>query len=156
MTIAVNKKNLILGVGNPLRRDDGVGPAVISQLRIEAQTNPQLANVDIIDGGIDGLALLDLIQNYTDVTIIDAVEMGATPGTVKVFTPTDATINISSDALSTHGFGLAEVLKLMEELAMNVKVTVIGIQPKDITFGEGLSDEVADSLNKIVSLAIIS
>lgn len=144
----MKKKNvLVLGVGNLLRRDDGFGPVVIEQL----QKNPA-SGVDYLDGGVDGLALLDIMQPYQNVILIDAVEMNEKPGTVRLFTPQDAVIKIKRDTLSTHGFGLAEVLKLMEQLGMDTPIQIIGVQPQDLSFGEGLSDSVNDRMNEVIQL----
>jgi len=141
-------KTLILGVGNPLRRDDGIGPAVIKLLKASSNMN----DVDIMDGGTDGLSLLEQIKLYKKVLIIDAVEMCLIPGEIRLFTPEDAKINIKSDTLSTHGFGLAEVIKLMEQLEIKTELKIIGIQPMDISFGEGLTKELADKPQKIIKL----
>lgn len=138
---------LILGVGNLLRRDDGVGIKAIELLRHE-----KLSGVVIQDGGTDGLGLIDIIKPYSRAIIIDAVDMRAHPGTVKLFSSHDAKINIKNDALSTHGFGLAEVLGLMEQLGFTTAVEIVGVQMQDISFGEELTDVVAAKLPYIVEL----
>jgi hydrogenase maturation protease len=145
-------KQLIIGVGNPLRCDDGIGPHIIKLLLQQKATSLSNHHVDLIDGGTDSFALLDIINQYPTVIIVDAVNMGAEPGTIKVFTPAEAKIKISNDALSTHGFGLAEMLKLMDELGIKTQVTIIGIQPQTITFGNTLSDKVNDKTNAILAL----
>lgn len=143
----LTNKKIIIGVGNPFRRDDGIGIAVIEQLRLQKSTA-----FDIYDGGTDGLALLDVVGQYSEAIIIDAVNMGADPGCVKVFVPAEALIQIKNEALSTHGFGLAEMLKFCELLNIHTNIRIIGIQPKDIDFGEGLSDEVRAAIPTILSL----
>lgn len=143
----MDHKILVIGIGNPFRHDDGIGPAIIKILQTE--NNP---NFDLFDGGTDGLALLDKIAEYEKAIIIDAVQILEAPGIVRSFTPTEAKIKVKSDVLSTHGFGLAEVLKLMEELNIKTKIKIIGIQPKNINFGEGLSDEIKDQIPQILKL----
>jgi hydrogenase maturation protease len=143
----VTNKTLILGVGNTWRRDDGVGIEAIELLRQE-----NLPNVDLIDGGIDGLSLIDTIKQYQQAIIIDAVDMQLTPGTVKSFDAEEARIKIKHDALSTHGFGLAEVIGLLEKLGCNTEIKIIGVQPQDISFGEGVTEPVKASLLEIVKL----
>ena len=91
-------KILIIGVGNPFRSDDGIGPAIIKIL--QAENNPDFV---LVDGGTDGLALLDQLAEYEKSIIIDAVQMLEAPGVVKSFTPAEAKIKIKSDVLSTHG-----------------------------------------------------
>jgi len=143
----LNPKTLVIGVGNPFRHDDGIGPAIIKILQIE--DNQAFI---LVDGGTDGLALLDQLTGYKKAIIVDAVQMMAKPGTVKLFTPAEAKINIKSDVLSTHGFGLAEMLKLADELGIKTEIKIIGIQPKDISFGEGLSDEIKEQIPEILKL----
>jgi len=139
---------LVLGVGNPFRRDDGVGPAVIARL----QSDERLKGVDVLDGGIDGLALMDYMQGYQKVLIVDAVNMGANPGEFRLFSPQEATLSITADALSTHGFGVAEVIALMDKLDIQVDMRILGIQAKDVTFGEGFSPEISARLDDILEL----
>jgi hydrogenase maturation protease len=138
-------KTLVLGFGNILRKDDGIGPKVIQILQ---QKN--LPNIDLIDGGLDSLALLDKIAEYKKAIIIDAVNMNEKPCTIKSFAPEDALIKIKSDALSTHGFGLAELIKLMQQLQMETQFHIIGIEPKDITFGENLTPEIENKIPDII------
>ncbi len=143
----MKSKTLVIGVGNPFRGDDGIGSAIIKSLRAE---NSQ--DFVLVDGGTDGLALLDQLAEYEKAIIIDAVQMLEAPGVVKSFTPAEAKIKIKSDVLSTHGFGLAEMLKLADELNIKTKITIIGIQPKNIDFGEGLSDEIKTQIPQIIKL----
>jgi hydrogenase maturation protease len=139
---------LVLGVGNPFRRDDGIGPAVIARL----QSDEGLKGVDVLDGGIDGLALMDYMQGYQKVLIVDAVNMGAHPGEFRLFSPQEAALSITADALSTHGFGVAELIALMNKLDMQVDMRILGIQAKDVTFGEGFSPEISARLDDILEL----
>jgi hydrogenase maturation protease len=144
------KKILVLGVGNPYRRDDGIGPAVISRLKSEWRLRESY--VDLLDGGTDGLSLIEYIEGYAKVLVVDAVDMGVAPGEVRMFSPEEAKLTIKADALSTHGFGLAEVIALMEKLEMKTDMRIIGIQAKDVTFGEGMSPEVSSKIEEILEL----
>ncbi len=139
---------LVLGIGNPYRRDDGVGPAVIRRL----QADNNLEGVDLLDGGTDGFSLLEYLKAYETALIIDAVDMGMTPGEIRVFSPEEAMLTIASDALSTHGFGLAEVIGLMKALGIQTHLRIIGVQAKDMTFGEEMSAEVSSKIEKILEM----
>ena len=139
---------LVLGVGNPFRRDDGVGSAVVARLQAEND----LDGVDLLDGGTDGFALMDYMYGYEKVLIVDAVNMNVLPGEIRLFSPQEAILSITSDALSTHGFGVAEVIALMEKMDMQVNLQILGIQAKDVTFGEGLSPEIAARIDDVIEL----
>ncbi|MBU0743784.1 MAG: hydrogenase maturation protease [Gammaproteobacteria bacterium] len=143
----LESKVLIVGVGNPYRHDDGIGIEIIKILQQE--NNPQ---VILFDAGTDGFSLLDKLALYKRAIIIDAVYMGEKPGEVRLFTPKEARLKIKSDALSTHGFGLAEVLKLAEELGIEAEIKIIGIEPESIDFGEGLSEVVKNQIPEVLDL----
>lgn len=136
---------IIIGVGNPFRHDDGIGPFIIELLRA------QKVACDLLDAGTDALSLIETIKEYSRVIIIDAVNMNAAPGALKIFSPNEAKIQIRSDALTTHGFGLAQMLKLVDELKISVNITIVGIQPADISFGEGLTELVACKTDEILN-----
>ena len=140
-------KMLVLGIGNSFRRDDGIGPAVVSHLIADAD----LEDIDILDGGTDGVSLLEYLKGYEKALIIDAVDMGMAPGEIRVFSPDEARL-IRADALSTHGIGLAEVIGMLKILKIEVELRIIGIQAKDVTFGEGLSPEVSSKIETILEL----
>jgi hydrogenase maturation protease len=142
------RTRLVIGVGNPFRRDDGIGSAVIQRLTAD----PDLRGIDLLDGGTDGFALLDDVNAYAHVLIIDAVDMGLPPGEIRVFSPAEAKLTIRTDALSTHGFGLAEVLSLLDTLEIDTDLQILGIQAKDISFGEGMSHEVAAQIEEIIGV----
>lgn len=131
---------LILAAGNPLRKDDGIGPELLDRLRLE--TLP--AGTTFEDIGTDGFSLIDLVQGADHVLLIDAVNMGQPAGTTKLFPPRDVKLICKGDALSTHGIGLADVINLMEGLngTFPTNLTILGIQPKKLGHGKGLSTEL--------------
>lgn len=132
-------KTLILTVGNPLRTDDGVGPYIASGLRsfgrlivIDAQSNPE--------NHLEAIASLAPAK----VVFIDAADFKGVPGDVQEVTPD----NISSCMQSTHGIPLSLIIQLLKEDVPG-PIHMLGIQIKDVSFHEGLSNEVrktADSL----------
>lgn len=160
MTEKNKKETLILGVGNPLRRDDGIGPEVIRLLTENRNSYGLPADIDLVDGGTDGLGLIEYLKDYKKVIIIDAVEMKLAPGTIKIFSPKEAVISINADSLSTHGFGIAELIKLAEELDINPELIIVGVQPEDISYSENLSTVVESKfyelIETITSIAISS
>ncbi len=149
-----DSRSLILGVGNPLRRDDGVGVEIIRRLTKNFSDGRLSVSTDLMDGGTDGLALLEYIKGYKKVTLIDAVEMGVDPGIIKVFTPEEAILHIGTDSLSTHGFGIAEFIRFARELNILPECTIIGIQPEDIGYGEELSYPVQSGIEKVISIIL--
>lgn len=141
---------LIAGVGNKLRRDDGIGLVIMELL--EQQQKFSNENVTLLNAGTDGFMLLDAMEQYEKIIIIDAVDMQQQSGTLKTFTPKQVKILIKQDALSTHGFGLAEIIRLSEKLDLKTQIEIIGVQPQDTSFGEELTVPVRKAIPEILNL----
>ncbi len=140
---------LILGVGNLLLRDEGVGVHVISTLR--GRELPD--DVELLDGGTASFDLLDTLAGRRQVIIIDAVRTGSEPGTIFRFTPED--ISVSREQItSLHQVGLLETLDLVGHLLDSApeEVVVLGIEPKEIGWGLELSAEVKAAVPKVIEL----
>ena len=97
---------LVIGLGNPLRGDDGVGPRLVEELA-RREMPP---GVQVLDGGAVGLGLLDLVEGRERVIVVDAAEMGRKPGEFVRFTPGDARLVSTSDSFSFHDAGLSDRL----------------------------------------------
>jgi hydrogenase maturation protease len=139
---------LVVGVGNPLRRDDGAGPGVVRRLA-SCSLPPGTA---LEEREADIFVILEEMHRYGRVIVVDAVDMGSTPGTTRIFAPDEAAVHIRSDTLSTHGFGIRELIAFAEELQVPAELLVAGIQAKDVSFGEGMSGEVKEKLDDLVEL----
>jgi hydrogenase maturation protease len=139
---------LILGIGNILLRDEGVGVRVIERMQ-----NMHLPDdVELLDGGTAGADLMDVLAERKKVIVIDAVQADCQPGTVLRFTADDLT-QPDRVGMSLHEFGLAEALKMTKQLGCAPEeVVVFGIKPRDISCGLELSKEIAASIPKVVEL----
>lgn len=135
----------IIGIGNPLMGDDGAGIAAAQRLQ-QAGLGPE---VEVIDGGTAGLALLDLMEGAARVVLVDAVRMGLAPGQVCCFTPAQMILHPDS-AGGAHGGGLAEVLALGEVMNLLPPLRIWGIEPQNITPGIGLSEPVKKGLELLL------
>lgn len=137
---------LILGLGNPLRGDDGIGPAVIEALR-QVELPPE---VELMDGGTAGLGLLTAISGRQHLLVVDAAEMGRPPGTVVVFRPEAVSLEKAASALSPHQLGFAEVLEVAGRLALAPqRIKVFAVQPDRLDWEQGLSPAVQNSLSQV-------
>jgi hydrogenase maturation protease len=129
----------VIGVGNPLAGDDGVGIAVVEQL--EREGLPE--GVEVIDGGTGGLTLLTLMSGAARVILVDALEMGREAGAVAGFAYAAGVFKAEGPGLSLHQAGLGEVLALGAELGELPELFIVGIQPAALELGQGLSAVVA-------------
>ena len=144
------RRTLVLGIGNILMRDEGVGVRVIEAMR----NLPMPANVELLDGGTSGVDLVDEVADRTKVIVIDAVKTDGKPGTVFRFGAADL-IRDTEGALSLHEFGLLDTLMTAEHLGCAPKeVVIFGIQPKDVSVGLELSAEVAEALPNVIELVL--
>ena len=142
----------ILGVGNILLRDEGVGVRVVEELK-KRFIFPE--NVSLVDGGTQGLWLLATIQESDHLIVIDAVLGGGEPGSLYRLEKADLPKGLRFKQ-SAHDSDLVEALNLCALLENGPKsVVVIGIKPLDITpFGLELSREIESQVENIVERVI--
>jgi hydrogenase maturation protease len=145
------KHTLILGLGNPLLGDEGIGVRVVEELRgLELPDG-----VSVVEGGTAGLRLIGLMEGYQRVIIVDAADMGRSPGQVVRFTPSEARFKTAEASLSLHQIGLGEVLALAEALeVIPAELIIIGVQPGRIEEGVGLSPDVEGAIPQIVRMVL--
>ncbi|TWT45704.1 Hydrogenase 2 maturation protease [Phycisphaerae bacterium RAS1] len=165
---------LILGVGNLLRRDDGVGIHAVRCLLSNADTRvgacqsrehrlPAGAHrrdadaphsFEIYDGGAGGLELAVVLARRERVVVIDAIDRGAVPGAIAWMRPEQLQPAVRS-GLSLHDFHLLDALAELELLEQAPReVRVLTVQVADVSSGIGLSPDVAPALAAIVRRAL--
>jgi len=133
---------LILGIGNPILTDDGVGIKIAHKLKEE---RPEL---EVVETGEAGLTLLDLITGYDRLIIIDSIktEQGK-PGQVYKVELED--LKPAMDFSSSHGIDIATAFKLGQRLGyrMPKSVSIYAVEMKDnTTFGERCTEEVEEKI----------
>ena len=138
---------LILGIGNPLMGDDGVGIRAA-----EALARSELPEgVTVQEAGLPGWGLPSWLEGRSRVILVDAVQMDAAPGAWKRFRFSDLRLALEDSSLSLHAPGLACGLALTEALNLLPEdLTLYGVQPGQVSAGEGLSAKVSASLPELV------
>jgi len=150
-TFDTRHSTLVLGLGNPLQRDDGVGIRVVEEL--ERREWPP--HVEIMDGGTPGVGLINLMEGRARVVIIDAAEMGRPPGEIVRFRAEDVTLTGSAERFSLHRSGVADAFALARSLNLSLpEIVVYGVQPAHVGWGEELSAEVAAAIPGLVETII--
>lgn len=138
----------IVALGNPYRRDDGVGPALVDRLR-----DRDRPSVDCLDLGDAGFDLVHVVMDYDAVVIVDAVDFGGDPGEVVVFDPADA-MEIA-DRRGTHATDAFELIELGDGLAETpTPIRVVGVQPAETGYGDELSPPVARTLPEMIETLV--
>jgi hydrogenase maturation protease len=141
---------VILGIGNVLLSDEGVGVHVASE--IAKMDLP--SGVSVVEGGTDGFRLLNVITEADRLIIIDAVKGGADPGSIYCFDIDEVRSCPSGFKTSVHQIGILEVIDLSGLIGKTPHTTVIGIEPKSLDMAMELSPEIMEKVPRIIQLVM--
>jgi hydrogenase maturation protease len=148
----MKKPIAVLGLGNPLMRDEGIGVSLIERLSRGADCD---SLADFIDAGTRGLSVLHHIEGRRKAIFIDCALMDETPGTIKRFTPDEVRSRKVLAHQSLHEFDLLRVIAMAEELGQSPgEVVILGIQPERIEPGQGLSPALTERIDEYVSVVL--
>ena len=141
---------VVLGLGNTLHSDDGIGPQAIERLRSDPRVPEDVA---LIEGGTLGLELLTYIWDCSYLLVLDAVDVGQPPGTL---------VRMASQELQTltgkgsvHQLGVADLLVALRVLAQRQPtVVLLGVQPATTDWGTELSPAVEAVMGSLIEAAV--
>lgn len=142
------QKIVILGVGNLLLSDEGVGVHVASEF-MKIELPPE---VSVVEGGTDGFRLLNVITEADRLIVVDAVRGGADPGSIYRFNIEDVSNCPASFKTSVHQIGILEVINLSDLIGKKPHTTIIGVEPKSLEMGMELTPEIKSKMPKIIEL----
>ena len=146
-----HSKTLVLGIGNTLLSDEGIGVHVLEKLRSSTSVNVQKA--EIMDGGTLSFTLAGPIENCEQFIVIDAAELKSEPGTVQVFENQDMdNYIINGNKRSVHEVSLADVMSItLLSGHLPEKRALVGIQPLNIDWGEKPTEAVSAAIPLAIS-----
>jgi hydrogenase maturation protease len=142
------QKIVILGVGNLLLSDEGVGVHVANEL----MKMDLSSEVSVIEGGTDGFRLLNVITEADRLIVIDAVKGGAEPGSIYRFDIDEVRNCPSGFKTSVHQIGILEVINLSGLIGKTPYTTIIGIEPKSLDMSMELTPDIKSKIPKIIDL----
>ena len=143
---------LVLGLGNILYADEGIGVRVAEALHTGYDFPPQ---VEIVDGGTQGLHLLGLVEQASRLLIIDAVDFGLKPGELVSKRDGHIPAYLSAQKTSVHQNSFSEVLALASlRDALPEEIVLVGMQPADLTLARPLSTQARSALPRLVASAL--
>jgi hydrogenase maturation protease len=141
-----HKRILVLGVGNILLHDEGVGVKAVDKLQAEYDFSD---NVQLFDGGTLGLRLLDPISEADHLIVVDCVRYGHPPGTLYRFSIEDFEKRVTFKN-SLHQLDLVETLAFAEIVGNRPTTVVVGIEPENISpWGMELTEVVQARLGEM-------
>jgi hydrogenase 3 maturation protease len=135
------KKIAILGIGNELRKDDGLGLFIVDNISIE---NPSLLIENV--GSVPEAFTRSLAKFGAErIIMVDAADMQKPPGHIELVTKD----RIAGIALSTHSMPLSFLMMYLEQ-ETGGRTILLGVQPQNIQFGEGMTPKIQDAAEKII------
>ncbi|MDH4003051.1 MAG: HyaD/HybD family hydrogenase maturation endopeptidase [Xanthomonadales bacterium] len=140
MTASDARKVLVMGIGNTLLQDDGIGVHVTELFKSLSPADP---NVEVLDGGTIGLSLLPEIEDADAVVIVDASEIGERPGTIRIFRGQEIDRQLSGKKRSVHEVALYDLFSAaaIRDRSPEQRV-LIAIQPASTEWGLEPTPEV--------------
>ncbi len=142
-----SSRTVLMGVGNPVRRDDSVGIYIAGRIRSQLGSNPspRLKIMAPVDHPEVRISKVDLTRS--SLLLFDAVEAGLTPASIIFANLADTRFGF----FATHNIPLRMLPSVRENPE---RVFVLGVQPQDLSVGEGLSDAVMPAAEEVVRVAI--
>jgi hydrogenase maturation protease len=142
---------VVLGIGNILLTDEGVGVRVIERLEQEYVLPPE---VEIIDGGTCGMEMLEQLENLDGLVVVDCVRCGQPPATPILLKGEDVPVFFRTK-LSPHQVSLSDVLASLEFTNRAPKsIAIVGMQPVSMSLGMELSPQVMAQLPTLVAMTL--
>jgi hydrogenase maturation protease len=142
------RRILILGVGNLLLSDEGVGVHIARTL-MEMDFPP---HVRIVEGGTDGFGLMHILLEADRLILVDAIRGGGPPGSIYRFEIEDCPPFPDTFKTSVHQISILEVINLSGLIGSPPRTTVIGVEPKCLEMGMDLSPEIEAKVPRVIQL----
>ncbi|MCT8976675.1 HyaD/HybD family hydrogenase maturation endopeptidase [Clostridium sp. CX1] len=143
------KNTTILGIGNLLLKDDGIGVHLVQHL--EKLNYDTIYNVELIDGGTCILELLDVFARSEKVIVLDSLKGGHSPGTIYKLTPEQLGTYIRENT-SLHDVQILDIIGDAKLLGYNPQVIIVGVEPAEITYDLELSPVISDRIPQIIEI----
>lgn len=144
-------KVVVLGIGNTILSDEGVGVRAAEAL-LERYDPP--TNVEVIDGGTAGMELLEPLSNLDLLVVLDAVKRGQPPGSIVKLSGQEVPVFFRSK-LSPHQISICDVLASLEFIGDKPKdMVLIGIEPDSLELGLELTPAIAARVPEMVDIAV--
>ena len=142
---------LVLGLGNILLQDEGVGVRVIERLKRDYEFP---ADVEVLDGGTAGMALYEHIIDRERLIVVDAVKTGRPPGTLVVLENEEVPA-FFRNKVSPHQLALSDILAALQIAGGSPpQITVIGIEPLTLDTGLNMSETVMSQIGTLAKMVV--
>jgi hydrogenase maturation protease len=142
----MKKPVIVIGLGNTLMSDEGVGVWVVQRL---SDFTGEFPLVDFVDAGTGGMSILHLIRGKDKAIFIDCAKMGKKPGDIKKFTPQEIKSAKDLAHQSLHEADLIKIINMADKLGQcPAEIIIFGIEPQSVTPGHEMSKILADRIDE--------
>lgn len=145
-----NPSIAIVGVGNEIRGDDGIGPYIINIL-INSKIFHDDQNIELYNLEQDAFAIIDIIDSFNLIIIIDCAMISKKPGSISVFDFNDIKNN-QKNFRSVHGFSIIDTIKIAHVMNNKKEIKIIGIQPESIEISDSISPIILKKTPEIIQI----
>ncbi|MBU0924942.1 HyaD/HybD family hydrogenase maturation endopeptidase [bacterium] len=144
----MKKRNIVIGVGNMLFKDEGIGIYAAEYIKQNYKFDDE--ELEIIDGGTLGFKLMTYFQEYDNVIILDTVSIEDTVGEIYRL-PSEILLRLGNYRKTAHEVEIVEMLEIVSVLDSHADVTIIGIIPEDIiSVGIGLTQTMENRFEEFI------
>jgi len=142
------KKICVIGVGNPLRRDDGVGLVLLDKLIIKKNELPK--GLEFFDGGTGGLNIIHIFPDFNTVVFLDAVNFNGKTGESRLIKIDDIKRKNDTYFSSTHSIDILKAVEISEKMGEKPEnIFIFAVQPSDVSFGNSITEELSGKIDSI-------
>jgi hydrogenase maturation protease len=142
----LSKKRAVIGLGNILRRDDGIGIAVLESLLMRYKRD----EIEYLDFGSASFDLIYRLKEYDTVLLIDAIDAGLPPATLRIFGLNEVSLTLPGAPVSSHELNLKGIFELCVKFEVKTRIYVAGIQAAEVGYAQGLSGTLQKELDSLV------
>ncbi len=142
-------KTLVVGMGNLIYRDEGIGVHVIEEMK-KMELRPHVELLDIGTSTMDLIGYLDAVKKLI---VIDAMKAGGNPGDIYRCNPEDL-LPKAEDPVSLHDIGLLETLAMAKKKGLEIDTVIIGVEPKVFDWAMELSEEVRNKIPAVIEAVL--
>ncbi len=142
---------VIIGIGNVLQKDDGLGVYAASYLNENYSFSE---DIEIINGGVEGIHLLNVLEESDHVIVLDCLELNDAPASIYAI-PAKEISGYGLNNGGAHEIGILQCMDMMELQGKEIpQAIVIGIVPAEVTFAFGLSDPLIHAFDGYISVVL--
>ena len=142
---------ILLGIGNILQKDDGIGVYATTYLKKNYNFSP---NIEVINGGVEGINLYSIFEENREILVLDSIEIDDIPSSIYLIPSTE----LGGHGLNSGGAHEIGVLQCLDMLELQGKptpnATILGIVPHHITFEIDLSVEIKEAFDGYIKVAL--